>query len=105
MKRYLLPVFVLCVLLSVSVKAEDIPIKTYIIAGQSNANGYGLGDGELFSGSLVPNQNLASIDRDDLLEGQDGAFIFKGGDNSGLGELKNLASGFSSWNGNRFGPE
>ena len=58
MKRYLLPILALSVLLSASVKAEDTVIKTYIVAGQSNAEGYGLGYGDLFSGALVPNQNL-----------------------------------------------
>lgn len=105
MKRYLLPILVLSVLLSVSVKAEDEVIKTYIVAGQSNANGYGLGSGDLASGVLVPDQDLSDLGRDDLAVTQDTAYIFKGGDNSGLGEWKNLMPGYGTWNGLRFGPE
>ena len=105
MKIYLLPVLAFSLLLNVSANAEDTVIKTYIVAGQSNANGYGLGYGDLFSGALTPNQNLTDIGRSDLVANQSGAFIFKGGDDSGLGEWKNMAPGFGSWNGVRFGPE
>jgi hypothetical protein len=104
-KRYLLPILALSVFLSISVKAEDTVIKTYIVAGQSNAEGFGLGYGDLFSGTLLPNQNLADLGRSDLATEQTSAYIFKGGDNSGLGEWKNLAPGFGTWNGVRFGPE
>ena len=105
MKRYLLPILALSVLLSISVKAEDTVIKTYIVAGQSNAEGYGLGYGDLFSGTLLPNQNLADLGQSDLAAEQSSAYIFKGGNDSGLGEWKNLAPGFGNWNGVRFGPE
>jgi hypothetical protein len=104
-KRYLLPILALSVFLSISVKAEDTIIKTYIVAGQSNAEGYGLGFGDLFSGTLLPNQNLADLGRSDLATEQTSAYIFRGGNDSGLGEWKNMASGFGNWNGNRFGPE
>ena len=105
MKRYLLPVLALSLLLNVSVKAADTVVKTYILAGQSNANGYGLASGDLFSGTLVPNQNLASLGRSDIAGNQDNAYIFKGGDSSGLGEWNTMAPGFGMWNGLRFGPE
>ena len=105
MKRYLLPILALSVFLSISVKAEDTVIKTYIVAGQSNAEGYGLGFGDLFSGTLLPNKNLTDLGRSDLVTEQTSAYIFKGDDDSGLGEWNNMAPGFGNWNGVRFGPE
>ena len=105
MKRILLPILALSALLSVSVRAEDTVIKTYIVAGQSNANGYGLSSGDLYSGTLLPDQNLSSIGRSDLLGTQASSYIFKGGNDSGLGEWNDMASGYGMWNGNRFGPE
>ena len=105
MKKYLLPILALSAFLSIPAAAEDTVIKTYIVAGQSNAEGYGLGYGELFSGTLLPNQDLLDLGQGDLATSQDNAYIFKGGDSSGLGEWKELASGFGNWNGVRFGPE
>ena len=105
MKQYLLPILALSTFLSFPAKAADTVIKTYIVAGQSNAEGYGLGYGDLFSGTLVPNQNLADLGRSDLASSQSSAYIFRGGNSSGLGEWKNMAPGFGSWNGVRFGPE
>ena len=95
----------LSVFLSISVKAEDTVIKTYIVAGQSNAEGYGLGFGDLFSGTLLPNKNLTDLGRSNLITEQTSAYIFKGDDDSGLGEWNNMAPGFGNWNGVRFGPE
>ena len=105
MKKYLLPILALSAFLSIPAAAEDTVIKTYIVAGQSNAEGYGLGYGELFSGTLLPNQDLLDLGQGDLATSQDNAYIFKGGDSSGLGEWKDLAPGFGNWNGVRFGPE
>jgi len=104
-KKYLLPILALSLLLNVSVKAEDTVFKTYIVAGQSNANGYGLGSGDLYSGTLIPSQNLTELGRSDLATSQSTAYIFKGGNDSGLGEWANLAPGYGTWNGVRFGPE
>ena len=104
-KKYLLPALALSAALSVSVEAEDTVINTYIVAGQSNADGFGLGFGDLYSGTLVPNQNLADLGRSDLAASKQSAYIFKGGNDSGLGEWKNMAPGFGTWNGVRFGPE
>ena len=105
MKRYLLPAVVVSLFLSAPVNAEDTIIKTYILAGQSNANGFGLGYGGLYSGVLSPNKNLHQIGRSDLVASQSPAYIFKGSDNSGMGEWKTMAPGFGMWNGIRFGPE
>lgn len=104
MKRYLLYLSLLSLFFSLPTHANT-SIKTYILAGQSNANGYGLARGELFSGTLVPNQNLADLDRAELADTQTGAYLFKGGNDSGLGEWGNMAPGFAHWNGLRFGPE
>jgi len=104
-KRYLLPTLALSLLLNFSVKAEETVIRTYIVAGQSNAEGFGLGFGDIYSGTLSPNQNLADLGRNDLVASQESAFIYKGGNDSGLGEWKNMAPGYGMWNGVRFGPE
>lgn len=105
MKRYLLTILALSAFLSLSASAEDTVIKTYIVAGQSNAEGYGMGSGELISGTLSPNENLADLGRGDLNASQNTAYIFRGSNGSGLGEWKNMAPGYGHWNGVRFGPE
>ena len=105
MKRNLLITLLLNLLLSTSVLAEPISIKTYILTGQSNGNGYGLAYGDVSTGTLKPNQDLADIQRDDLITGNDSAYIYLGNWSTGLGKWENLGPGFASWNGIRFGPE
>ena len=105
MKRYLLSALVLIISNGAPVQAEDTVIKTYIVAGQSNAYGFGLAYGDLLSGSLSPNQNLEDLGRSDLIESQDSAYIYKGTYNNGVGEWNNMTPGYGVWNGVRFGPE
>lgn len=85
--------------------AETTVIKTYILTGQSNGNGYGLAYGDVATGTLIPNQDLADIGRGDLLPSNDSAYIYQGAWTTGAGSWENLAPGFASWNGIRFGPE
>jgi hypothetical protein len=82
------------------------PIPTWIVAGQSNADGYALGYGTLAYGTLNPDQDLADIGRSDLVPEQADVRIFKGGYDSGAGSWQTLAPTFGiTWNGARFGPE
>lgn len=105
MKRNLLITLLLNVLLSTSLLAETTIIKTYILTGQSNGNGYGLAYGDVARGTLKPNQDLEAIGRDDLITVNDSAHIYLGNWSTGLGTWKDLGPGFASWNGVRFGPE
>ncbi|HEY5653231.1 MAG TPA: sialate O-acetylesterase, partial [Pontiella sp.] len=80
--------------------------KTFIISGQSNAQGYGYANGEGVRKLLNPNTSLAETGRLDLLESNPEVLIFHGAVNSGDGRWKNLdATCGISWNGGRFGPE
>lgn len=80
--------------------------KAYIIAGQSNAQGYGYADGDKVRDLLKPNTNLAEAGRKDLLEKNPDIQIFHGAIDSGEGAWKPLDAGCGiCWNGTRFGPE
>ncbi len=59
----MLPVTVLAIVLATTVHAADTPIKTFILAGQSNMVGYG-------DSTELP---------DDLRKGNDGVLMFEGG--------------------------
>lgn len=79
---------------------------TFIIAGQSNAQGYGYAGGGKIRTVLKPNTNLADLDRSDLLINHPDVRIFSGAVDSGTGQWKDLAPGCGiSWKGTRFGPE
>jgi len=94
-------VFFSCLPLALSAET----IKTYILTGQSNGNGYGLAYGDISQGTLIPNQNLTDIGRADLLTSNESAHIYQGAWTTGVGSWESLAPGFASWNGIRFGPE
>jgi len=91
--------------------AEDdrdggIPIRTYLVAGQSNTDGYGLGYGALSYGYLDPPDDLHDIGRSDLVDPQTQVEIFRGAYYAGNGSWQPLEPGFGiQWNGVRFGPE
>lgn len=80
--------------------------RTYLLGGQSNADGYALGIGEVEYGTLDPNENLGGIGRSDLEPAHPDVKIYRGAYNSGNGSWPQLAAGFGiTWNGSRFGPE
>lgn len=82
------------------------PIRTFLIAGQSNTDGYGLGYGNLSYGYLDPPEDLYGIGRGDLVGPQAQVEIFRGDYYSGSGSWLPLEPGFRiQWNGIRFGPE
>lgn len=105
MKKRLLITLMLSLVLSVPALAESIVVKTYVLVGQSNGNGYGLAYGEVATGELIPNQDLADIEREDLITVNNDVRIYHGDWTTGLGNWDNLGPGFASWNGIRFGPE
>lgn len=105
MKQYLLILLLLSLGLANSAYAEPTVIKTYILSGQSNGNGYGLAYGEVSTGELIPHQDLATIDREDLLTVNESVDIYLGDWTTGLGNWDKLGPGFASWNGVRFGSE
>ncbi len=85
---------------------KEASVKTYLIAGQSNADGYGLGSGVLDHGILAPAYNLYDIGRESLVQELDRVSIFKGAYDDGGGAWSQLSPGFGILgNGNRFGPE
>ena len=105
MKKYLMTALALNLVFSTPLLAESTAIKTYILAGQSNGNGYGLAFGETSTGTLLPKQTLADIGRGDLIPVKDSVYIYQGGWETATGEWGNLEPGYASWNGMRFGPE
>jgi len=77
-------------------------IKTYILAGQSNAGGFGLGYGTVPFGTLIPNEDLDAVGRSDLKVAQPSANIFS----RWFATWRDLEPGFGAGgNGIRFGPE
>lgn len=84
----------------------DEPIRTFLVAGQSNGDGYGLGYGNLSYGYLDPPDDLHDIGRSDLVAPLATVKIFRGDYYSGIGSWNSLEPGFGiTWNGVRFGPE
>ncbi len=87
-------------------RRADDPIRTFLVAGQSNTDGYGLGYGNLSYGYLDPPDDLYDIGRGDLVDPQAQVSIFHGAYYSGNGSWQTLEPGFGiQWNGIRFGPE
>ena len=82
------------------------PVRTYLIAGQSNADGYALGTGVLDYGNLAPVYDLFDIGREELASVQEMVTMFRGSHDNGSGSWQHLVPGFGIiGNGNRFGPE
>lgn len=92
--------------IGITSNTESEPIRTYLIAGQSNADGYALGAGVLDYGSLAPAYDLFDIGREELVSEYEMVTIFRGAYDNGSGSWQYLAPGFGiTGNGNRFGPE
>jgi hypothetical protein len=95
-----------CLMAGMLGTAYGVEYRTYIIAGQSNAQGYGYASGTEIRNVLKPNTNLAELGREDLLKPDSDIRIFLGAVGSGKGEWKALSPGCGiQWDGVRFGPE